>query len=224
MTSLEEKTEQFTRRKIRGSRAGIFLNLFKFQISARISNNTNITSSESKNEQFTRRIIRGSRAGAFVHLFNFWIYRKLQKSRKLQVLNCKLSNLQEWSKSISECVGIFLNLLKFRIYRKLQKYTKMTSFEYKKYQFTRRKIRGSRAGIFLNLFKFRISRTKSKNQRKWQVLNRKLSNLQEGKFEVPEQAYFGMKEMKAIRPMGARKPENPPRWPWLPLPYQPPPP
>ena len=70
----------------------------------------------------------------------------------------------------------------------------MASSEQRINQFTRRKIKGKLKGnkgeLKGNLFKFLNFSKISKNPGKWPVLNIELINLQEGKFEVPEQEYF----------------------------------
>ena len=61
MARFEQKIDQFTRRKIRGSDAGKFANLFKFLLFSKIIKNPGTW--PDLNRKLIRRKIRGSEAG-----------------------------------------------------------------------------------------------------------------------------------------------------------------
>ena len=143
-----------------------------------------MTGFEQKTDQLTRKKIRGSELGKWENFVKFCDFSKISKNlRKLLVLNRKRINLQErkfedlnWGNG-----RICFNSTIFLFF---QKSRKMTSFEQKKDQFTRKKIRGSELGKWENLLTNCNFAKLFKNLGKCPVLNRKQINLQERKFEV----------------------------------------
>ena len=132
MISFEQKTDQFTRKKIRGSELGKLENLFKFVFFLTfpkiLENDQFWTENGSIYKNENSRFWIG-KMGEFGQIL--WFFQNFQNQRKLLVLNRKRINLQE-RKFEDLNWGNGRICFNSPIFLFFQKSRKMTSFEQKK--------------------------------------------------------------------------------------------